>query len=111
MKIILAEGGVRVKKKVFYLCSLKSTSSFHIITATQTKPMPKRMKKVVSDISYSSSSFGVSFCLNENHIDNPIATNPITNNVSVNTIRKSTNNYPTKNDQCITSAFSKLSYS
>jgi hypothetical protein len=30
--------------------------------------------------------------------------------VSVNTIRKSTNNYPTKNDQCITSAFSKLSY-
>ena len=103
--------GVRVKKKVFYSCSLKSTSSFHIITATQTKPMPKRMKKVVSDISYSSSLFGVSFCLNENHIDNPIATNPITNNVSVNTIRKSTNNYPTKNDQCITSAFSKLSYS
>ena len=48
--------GVRVKKKVFYSCSLKSTSSFHIITATQTKPMPKRMKKVVSDISYSSSS-------------------------------------------------------
>ena len=36
----------------------------------------------------------VSFCLNENHIDNPIATNPITNNRSVTAITKS-NNHPT----------------
>ena len=74
---------------------MKSTSYFHIIIATQTKPMPKRRKKIVSGISYSSSSSAVSFCLNENHIDNPIATNPITNNTSVTAIPKSTNNYPT----------------
>jgi len=51
--------------------------------------------KVRKKVRYSSSSFAVSFCLNENHIDNPIATNPITNNTSVTAIPKSTNNYPT----------------
>ena len=63
-------------------------------------------KRFFIKVCYSSSSFAVSFCLNENQIDNPIATNPITNNASDNTIPKSTNNYPTKIDQCITSGFS-----